>query len=96
MKLLKLADFQNLSGLSDRALMWLLKNQKLACQCSAAGEILVDADSAEMQEIVTALKQQSREIGVRRASLIKEKLGQLVSQRVERVIDEAIAIYRSR
>ena len=54
-KQLSLDELQNITGLSDSALLWLLKTGRLRCITNKEGVIFVDISSVELSDLVSAL-----------------------------------------
>lgn len=93
MKQLTLSDFQKLTGLSDAALLYLLKENKLACETNRDGALLVDVSTVQIKELIQALtKRQSEALEVER-EVIKERIARIASEELGSIIDRAITIY---
>ena len=95
MKLISLRDFQNISNLSDRALLWLLVNQRLTCQCDQSGAIMIDADSLQVKELVKAISTRSAELVTAKMPVISERFANIVARRLDDILEQALAALRS-
>jgi len=89
-KLQTLEQFQRTCGLSDRVLLWLLSHGKIAVVLEP--QIMIDVDSVENQEIIRALISSASTIDLPTEPLVQERLAAVVSEFMDSVVDEAIAI----
>jgi len=95
-KHLSLTEFQDLVGLSDSALVWLLKNSDLECHIGDDGKIRVDASSTSTKDLVKALTTANKELLQKDAQMIKEKLSQMIGEEFENISREALSRYLSK
>lgn len=86
-----LAKFQELSGLSDRSVMWLLTHNRLPCSYTAQEGICVDISKIAIDELVLAVAnfQSQRTPGARQ--LFREKIRTLVATHVTEALERAFA-----
>jgi len=94
MKLVTLRQFQNHSGISDRALVWLLSHNKLPCQVKEQNQLMVDIDAVEVRDLVHAIATQSEKIGHKRRNVIAERLANIVSKHLDGIIDEVLRVVK--
>ncbi|MCB0309782.1 MAG: hypothetical protein KDD42_01025 [Bdellovibrionales bacterium] len=92
MKLLTLEEFQKLTSISDRAIVWLLKNKKLACQINDQNELLVDIESAQIKDLVSAISARHLELMTNNRRLVSERLAKIVSSKLEEFLDQALQV----
>lgn len=86
-----LAEFQALTGLTDQALLHLLRENRLPVSASAAG-LLVDTGAAELPLLVEALRTAHDRALQERESLLIEEVGQIINGELDEIIAEALAI----
>jgi len=89
--LVSLADFQALAGLSDGAVVWLLKENKLPVVYSRETGLAVDATAATVAQLIEAIMHEHKESLVRHESLLMEKIGAIISAHLETILDEAVS-----
>ena len=95
MKLISLAELQRLTGLSDRAMMQILSNGQLQCECRD-NEIFFDSSSIELHSLVRAIAQRKQEIIQRDQNYISERISSLIAQRLEALFERALSIASGR
>lgn len=91
MKLLRISEFQRLSGLSDRALAWLVVNNRLPCQADPKQGIMVDVESVEIGTLVSAIAARKEELLKERHSFLAERFANIIGKSLEEILDEALA-----
>ncbi len=95
MKLVKLAQFQDLLALSDKALMYLLRENRLKLSFDPAQGILVNIEDLDMKDLVEAIASLKRDLLRDNSELIAERLASIVGNKLERLVEEALAISTS-
>ncbi|RMG43704.1 MAG: hypothetical protein D6719_03200 [Candidatus Dadabacteria bacterium] len=96
MKLVNLSEFQRLTGISDRSLLWLLKNRRLICQVSDASEIMIDIESADVKKLIEAMKSTNHDFLKKRQRIITEKFARIIGEELDVIVDQAVARLKSR
>lgn len=91
MKLVKLIDFQKLSGLSDSMIVGLLTRNVIPCHLDEKHGIMVEVESVELKEIVAAIAAKQDGLLTQQQTLVAERLGRMVNSQLERIFDQAIA-----
>ena len=90
MSLISLTEFQKLVHLSDEALLWLLKSNRLPCSIAPDGSIVVNSSGAEMKALVQAISKSRSDTIANLDTLILEKCARLVSGHVEEFAEVAL------
>lgn len=85
-----LKEFQQLTGLSDTALLWLLKNDALHCSLDGEARLQIDLDAVSAENLRTALLARQQEVLDSQADIIAERLGTIVRERLEAVVEDAL------
>ena len=93
MKIVSLEEFQNLVGLSDKALVWLLTHKMLQCQVSADRSLSVDLESVDTAALREAILARRDSVVEEKKDIIVEKLGNIVRDELQTIVDEAIGQY---
>jgi len=91
MKLIKLSEFQSISGLSDSMVLLLLKESLLRCHVNQSNELSIDIDAVDLKDLFASLLETHKEQFIEQEPLIIEELGSVMAAHFERIIDEAIA-----
>jgi hypothetical protein len=96
MKLVALAEFQNLLGLSDKALVWLLTHNALQCEIRPEKGICIDIDSVPVKKLQEAIIARQQEVLDRNQDLVTERLGAVVRDELETIVNEALGRFLTR
>lgn len=91
MKLIKLAEFQDLLDLSDSAMVCLLRENKLKFSLSQDQGLMIDIEEVQINQLVQAIITLRAELLNQNSELIAEKMAALVGKNLERLIEEALA-----
>lgn len=91
MKMVSLNDFQNATGLSNEALLWLLKNNKLQISQHEKKGILVEISSVEKSELIKSMLHRDISLLEQNKGLIKERMSLIINQQLEELLDKALA-----
>ena len=86
-----LQEFQRLSGLSDKALLHLLKHNQLRCEVRDGSCLVIDIESTETKALQESILQRQHETLNSHQDLISERLGTIVRDEMQSIVDEAIA-----
>jgi len=91
MKHIGLKQFQQLTRLSDGALLWLLKEGTLPCCCTSAGAVEVLLDSVQLEALAKALS--TRRESARQPSYeeLVEVCGEILTRRIGELASEVLA-----
>src|SRR5687768_200212 len=92
-KLVKLAEFQTITGLSDSGLLWLLTNNRLDCRIDEKQGILIDIHSARESDLLSAILQREEDRFAGDAALVEERFASLIADNLDSICREAIARY---
>jgi hypothetical protein len=95
MKLCPLSEFKKTSGLSDQALIWLLCNNKKACQIDSKLGLCIDLESIRLEQLISASKAKTLQNLKENKEIIVERLALIVNARVQEILDEAIMASQS-
>ena len=102
---ISLSDFQRLSGLSDRALLRLPKQDLLRCRVTEASEqthdatqktstrLEVDFESVDNSTLIKTIATASRDESKKVERLIAEKFARLISEKIDDITDRAIELF---
>ena len=90
MKKINLQDFQKLSGLSDKAMLWLLINGKLPISLDS-NTITIDPSGLDMRSLIQSIAVRVQERFSSHQALIEERLESLIAEKLEDLVEEAIA-----
>jgi len=93
MKIVSLEEFQKLVGLSDKALIWLLTRNLVQCQIVAERGLCVDLESVDTKSLRESILARREAVLDRRNEIIVERLGNVVRDELESIVDEAIGHY---
>jgi|GEM_PF-3478697 len=88
---LSLGEFQKLTGISDAALLWLLKNNKLRCQVDSKKGLIVCPENLELQNLVEAVARRKQKVLAKHEKLLIEKMARIIRENFEAITEEAIA-----
>jgi hypothetical protein len=91
MELIPLKEFQRVSGLSDGALLWLLKENRLPIRAGADGGVQIEVDGIELPRLIAALSARQQEAWQNDRRLLLEKCASLIKNSFAEVIAETIA-----
>jgi hypothetical protein len=91
-----LKEFQQLTGLSDTAVLWLLKNDALRCSVDAETHLRIDLDAVSAEDLRNALLARQQEVLDAHADIIAERLGTIVRERLDAVVEDALSRITSR
>lgn len=86
-----LTEFQRLTGLSDSAILWLLKHNKIALAYSLDQGIRVDAGDASTRLMVEAMIHQHETLISEDESLLMERISALIRTHLESIFETAQA-----
>lgn len=95
MKKISLIDFQRLSGLSDRALMHLLKSTQLKCS-TEQGQILIDIEQLSVKKLVEAVSHKSAQLLLKDQNYLSERIASTLTTKLESIFDQALSIAAGR
>ncbi len=90
-RFVSLQEYQRLSGLSDKALLHLLKHNLLSCSNRENSGLVVDIESTEVRALHEAILKRQQEVSLQQQDLISERVGTIVRDEMQSIIDEAIA-----
>ena len=90
MKNISLAEFQNLIGVSDSVVLWLLKSNKLECQLASDGSIRINPESVTVTDLIQALSNRQSEVLIANSDLFTEKINRILAEGIEQVVDGAL------
>lgn len=85
-----LAEFQAISGLSDGAVVWLLRSNALPLRYSTAEGLRVDASAASARSLIEAIMRDHGAALEQHEAVLAEKAAAVVARHLELIIDEAI------
>ncbi|MDC0357522.1 hypothetical protein OAO01_01805 [Oligoflexia bacterium] len=91
MTFISLAEFQQLAGISDRALIILLSSNMLSCEYNPEKGVMVDVDACEVQQLVCAVGSRQKELFPNRKKILVEQFAKIISNSLDCVLNEAIA-----
>lgn len=91
MSRITLAEFQKVTGLSDRSLGWLLKRNRLSCHLDEKRGIMVDTDCVGQAEIVRAVASSCADTFGEEEELIIERLSGIVADNLEEMCLRVLA-----
>ncbi|MBX7145529.1 MAG: hypothetical protein K1X79_13850 [Oligoflexia bacterium] len=91
MKQVSLSEFQRLTALPDRAVLWLLYNNRIKCSVDASKGLLVDIDSVENADIVGALTARQESVTAQNMETLSAQVGDIIQDELDRIVDEACA-----
>ena len=87
---MKLSEFQKLTGLSDEALFWLLREEKLACSVDEHGSIYVNPEHVAIKKTLSEVLSIKREVMSEHVDILSEKCGKLIDRKIDELTSEAI------
>lgn len=93
---LSIEEFQRASGLSDSAVLWLLKSNQLKCRSDPKKGLLICNDSLEMQTLVEAIARGKHRAAGKDQRILVEKMARIVRENMESIFEESIARVASR
>lgn len=93
MKLVSLEQFQRLTALSDKSLVWLLTKNLLPCQSKPGEGLQVDLESVEIAKLQEAILARQAAALEERSPEISEQLGNIVRDELEILVNEALGKY---
>lgn len=85
-----IAEFQSATGLSDSAIMWLIRRNELPFDYSKERGLLIDAENVGTKEIVAALISKGQSALEKERSLIMERLSVIVAEQLDRILNDAL------
>lgn len=91
MKLIRLAEFQDLLNLSDRALTCLLRENKLKMSINQQTGLLIDIEDVQVDQLVQAIIHLRTDMLGQNSELIAERLAALIGRNLECLIEEALS-----
>lgn len=94
-RLVSLQEFQKLTGLSDKALVYLLKQNLLRCSVSDQSLLMVDLESVEIQHLQAAILERHGEVLNLNSTVISETLGTIVRDHLDVIVNEALGRFLS-
>lgn len=96
MSYVSLEDFQKLTGISDSALLWLLKRQNLVCEIGQSGILQIDIESAHVKSLIEALAQKQTEVLAADRDLLFERISGILLTRLDDIVARAVVRVKSR
>ena len=90
MKKISLEDFQNITGMPDSSLLYLLKKNKLKLEHNRENGILIDATDVRNDEIILAVIKENVSTLKQHKDIIKERLSIIIGDQIELLLDEAL------
>ena len=90
MKKISLEDFQNITGMPDSSLLYLLKKNKLKLEHNRENGILIDATDVRNDEIIRAVIKENVSTLKQHKDIIKERLSIIIGDQIELLLDEAL------
>lgn len=91
MKMIPLAEFQRITQLSDRAIVWLLNNREIEMEVDPKRGLLIAPDSATTRTLIDALSSSEHSLAQAKRALIVERLASIVDDGLDDIVDAAIA-----
>ena len=86
-----LADFQQLVGLSDGALLWLLKEGVLPCEATPEGRVHVLLDAVQSDSLARELVKRRAAARPPTVEILIEQCGELLTRRIQDLANEVLA-----
>ena len=90
MKPLSLEEFQRTSGLSDAAMLWLLRHKSEYCSM-VDGQLSIEAGSVDLQALIASMAARERSLFDEQARLIVERFARIISNHLDSVFAKAAA-----
>ncbi|NLF24528.1 MAG: hypothetical protein GX589_02575 [Deltaproteobacteria bacterium] len=90
MSILDLSEFQTVSALSDRAMLWLLKTKPALFQLDPKRGFVLDSNNCDLQECIRAMASQEKDLLQEKRSLISERFGRIIRYHMDRILTEVI------
>ena len=91
MKMIPLAEFQRITQLSDRAIVWLLNHREIEMEVDPKRGLLIAPDSAATKTLIGALSSSEHSLAQAKRALIVEKLASIVDDGLDDIVDAALA-----
>jgi hypothetical protein len=91
MKMISLREFQSATGLSNDALVWLIKNNKLTFEYNKTKGLLVDIDGVNKNQLIQSMLEKEVSDLESNKDIIKERLSIVVASKVEELFEEALS-----
>lgn len=92
MSLVSLFEFQKLTLLSDEAVLWLLKHNRLSCSLDSDGSILIDTSAVTTKSLVQAISAIRSDTLATLDSALLEKCARRFSEHLEEIALEAARV----
>lgn len=89
--LVSLAEFQRLTGLSDSAVLWLLKHNKLPLAYTSELGLRVDSAHASTRTMVESMVREHDELLTADSSLLMARITALINTHLESILETAQA-----
>ncbi len=90
MTFVTLHELQLTTGLSDQALLHLLKQKETACKVDPEQGLLVDADSVSTKSMIQALLERSTTLLESEKEVLVARFSHTIGEQIEELIEEAL------
>ena len=91
MTLVTLTEFQRITGLSDQALLWLLKDNQLECSIDEENGLMIDIESTNTTELIKAVALKHEQVLERHKRIVSERFARIISEQMEEIARDVIA-----
>ena len=93
MKLVTLAEFQHITGVSDSTLVKLLSAGPLDCRIDENRGILINIEAIGVSSLMKAMTARQADILARRKQVVAERLGKLIGDELEVILRDAVGAF---
>ena len=93
MEEMSLAEFQRVTRLSDAALMWLLRSNRLPGRIDPSAGFQVALESLDIEPLISAALQSEERSSQARRSLLAARLTRVISENLEEIAQRAVTAF---
>lgn len=90
MSYVSLREFQEVTGISDRAMLEILKRNQLSCQLDEEHGIMVELESADAEQLIEVVVTSERDRFTADKGLIRERFRTIIVERLNEIIDDVV------
>lgn len=90
MKMIPLSEFQRITQLSDKAIVWLINQQEIEMQVDSKRGLLISPESATTRSLVNAITSSEQSATQAKKALIIEKLASIIDDGLDDIVDAAL------
>jgi hypothetical protein len=89
--LISLAEFRQLSGLTESALVWLLEHNTLPLAYTPETGLMIDAGAATVEHLLAAIRREHGATIAQHEAVFMERIATVVNRHIGAIVDDATA-----